>query len=156
MIRDGYHFGSQQRHGWVAQFTMIPEQAALQTSASHRQWGPPFLLYLGDAPDDLAIKTARGLGYWRPQWCLGQFRGPNCKSSLDLPDMTFAQAKASGADTMVIGIANAGGVMGPGIERDVIAALEAGMSHPVCTNGWIPTLRSRPRQSEPEGGCSTR
>lgn len=137
MIRAGYHFGSQQRHGWVAQFTMIPEQAALQTSASHRQWGPPFLLYLGDAPDDLAIKTARGLGYWRPQWCLGQFRGPNCKSSLDLPDMTFAQAKANGADTMVIGIANAGGVMGPGIERDVIAALGAGLNVASGLHQWL-------------------
>jgi D-glutamate N-acetyltransferase len=117
--------------------SMISEQAALQTSASGRQWGPPFLLYLGDAPDDLAIKTARGLSYWRPQWCIGQFRGSNCQSSLDLPDMTFAQAKANGADTMVIGIANAGGVMGSGIERDVIAALEAGLNVASGLHQWL-------------------
>ena len=91
-------------------------------------WGPPFLLYLGDAPDDLAIKTARGLAFWRPQWCLGQFRGPDCRARLDLPDMTFAAAKAARADTMVLGIANAGGVMGADIRRDVVAALEAGMN----------------------------
>jgi uncharacterized NAD-dependent epimerase/dehydratase family protein len=132
-----YHFVSQQRHGWVAQFTMISEQTAQHTSASRRQWGPPFLLYLGDAPDDLAIKTARGLAFWRPQWCLGQLRGPDCKSSLDLPDMTFAQAKAKGADTMVIGIANAGGVMGSDIERDVIVALEAGLNVASGLHQWL-------------------
>jgi uncharacterized NAD-dependent epimerase/dehydratase family protein len=137
MIHADYHFHSQQRHGWVAQFTMISEQTALQNSAARRQWGPPFLLYLGDALDDLAIKTARGLRYWRPQWCVGQFRGPHCKSSLDLPDMTFAQAKAHGADTMVIGIANAGGVMGSGIERDVIAALEAGLNVASGLHQWL-------------------
>ena len=32
-------------------------------------WGPPYLLYLGNAQDDLAAKTARGLAYWRPAWC---------------------------------------------------------------------------------------
>lgn len=100
--------------------------ATLQSSPA--SWGPPYLLYLGDAPDELAIKTARGLAVWRPETCLGQFRGPNCKSKLDLPDMTFAQAKAAGADTMVLGIANAGGVMGPDMIRDVVLALEAGLN----------------------------
>lgn len=92
------------------------------------QWGPPFLLYLGDAPDDLAIKTARGLAYWRPDWCLGQFRGPACRSALDLPDLTFAGALSAGANTMVIGIANAGGTMSADVRRDVVAALDAGLN----------------------------
>jgi uncharacterized NAD-dependent epimerase/dehydratase family protein len=91
-------------------------------------WGPPYLLYLGDAHDDLAIKTARGLAVWRPQWCLGQFRGPNCQARLDLPDYTFADARAAGANTMVVGIANAGGVMAPQTVRDVVAAIEAGLN----------------------------
>ena len=91
-------------------------------------WGPPYLLYLGDAHDDLAIKTARGLAFWRPQWCMGQFRGPACKSSLDLPDLSFASALAAGANTMVVGIANAGGVMAPQTVRDVVAAIEAGLN----------------------------
>jgi len=88
-------------------------------------WGPPYLLYLGDAHDDLAIKTARGLAFWRPRWCIGQFRGPDCQSSLDLPDLSFAAARAAGADTVVVGIANAGGVMAPQTVRDVVAAIEA-------------------------------
>lgn len=91
-------------------------------------WGPPYLLYLGNAPDDLSIKTARGLAFWRPQWCLGQYRGPDCQSWLDLPEMSFAAARAAGANTMVVGIANAGGVMGPQAVRDVVAAIEAGLN----------------------------
>jgi uncharacterized NAD-dependent epimerase/dehydratase family protein len=91
-------------------------------------WGPPYLLYLGDAPDDLAIKTARGLAFWRPRWCIGQFRAPGCQAWLNLPDMTFAEARAAGANTMVVGIANAGGVMAPRTVRDVVAAIEAGLN----------------------------
>ncbi len=91
-------------------------------------WGPPYLLYLGRAVDDLAIKTARGLAYWRPECCLGQYRSPGCKPTLGLPDMSIAQAAGKGADTMVIGVANAGGVMAPEIIADTITALEAGLN----------------------------
>jgi uncharacterized NAD-dependent epimerase/dehydratase family protein len=99
--------------------TPIPSAAA---------WGPPYLLYLGDAPDELSIKTARGLAFWRPDWCIGQFRGPECQSDLGLAELGFAEAKAAGADTMVVGLANAGGVMSPRTVQDVIAALEAGLN----------------------------
>ena len=34
----------------------------------------PYLLFLGDARDQLAAKTANGVRVWRPDWCLGQFR----------------------------------------------------------------------------------
>lgn len=92
------------------------------------RWGPPYLLYLGGEADDLAIKTARGLAYWRPEWCIGQFRRSDCPLTLGLPDMHPAQAKAAGADTMVIGIANVGGMMGPGAVGDIVAALDAGLN----------------------------
>jgi uncharacterized NAD-dependent epimerase/dehydratase family protein len=97
-------------------------------AAQPGQWGPPYLLYLGSAPDDLAIKTARGLAYWRPQWCVGQHRRAGCRPTLGLPDMSMAEARAQGANTMVIGTANAGGVMGPDIVADAISALDAGLN----------------------------
>jgi uncharacterized NAD-dependent epimerase/dehydratase family protein len=107
-----------------------PKKDPTMRSSIHgaADWGPPYLLYLGDAPDDLSIKTARGLAFWRPQWCIGQFRGPACKSSLDLPELGFAEAEAAGANTMVVGIANAGGVMAPQTVRDVVSALESGLN----------------------------
>lgn len=97
-------------------------------TTGHTRWGPPYLLYLGGPADDLAIKTARGLAYWRPEWCIAQYRRNDCNQTLGLPDMTPAQAKAAGADTMVVGTANAGGVMAPETVADVIAALDAGLN----------------------------
>src|SRR5690606_29723742 len=94
--------------------------------ASH--WPPPFLLYLGNAPDDLAAKTARGLVQFRPEWCVGQFRGPECRTSVHVPDMDFAQARAAGANTMIVGVANAGGRLGAEAVADIVAALDAGMN----------------------------
>src|SRR5690348_4775120 len=80
-------------------------------AAEPGHWGPPYLLYLGSAADDLAIKTARGLAYWRPDWCVGQLRRGDCKPTLGLPEMSVGEARKAGANTMVIGAANAGGVM---------------------------------------------
>jgi uncharacterized NAD-dependent epimerase/dehydratase family protein len=97
-------------------------------SADPAHWAPPFLLYVGNAPDDLAAKTARGLLQFRPQWCVGQFRGPDCKAVLDLPVMDFAQARADGANTMIIGVANAGGKLDAAAVGHAIAALDAGMN----------------------------
>ena len=38
----------------------------------------PYLLFLGDAKDQLAAKTAQGIAHWRPEWCLGQRRLEGC------------------------------------------------------------------------------
>ncbi len=97
-------------------------------TAGRATWGPPFLLYLGKPADDLAIKTARGLAYWRPEWCLGQYRDPGCRLTLGLPDMKPAQAKAAGVNTMVVGTASAGGVMPRDTIADIITALETNLN----------------------------
>ncbi len=102
----------------------LPQPATLDDST----WPPPFLLYLGNAPDDLSAKTARGLAQFRPDWCVGQFRGPECKTSVPVPDMGFAEARAAGANTMIVGVANAGGRLGPESVTDIVAALDAGMN----------------------------
>jgi uncharacterized NAD-dependent epimerase/dehydratase family protein len=91
-------------------------------------WSPPYLLYLGNAVDDLAIKTARGVAYWRPEWCVGQLRHPDCKPTLGLPDMSMAEARELGANTMLIGTANAGGTMAPEIVAAAIEALDTGLN----------------------------
>ena len=45
-------------------------------------------MFLGDAPDQLAAKTADGVAYWRPEWSVGQLRLEGCNANLGLPDMT--------------------------------------------------------------------
>ncbi|WP_299615433.1 N-acetyltransferase DgcN [Pelagibius sp.] len=70
----------------------------------------PYLLFLGDAPDQLAAKTAQGIAHWRPDWCVGQLSLEGCKADLGLPEMTLEAAREAGAKTLVIGVANRGGV----------------------------------------------
>ena len=71
----------------------------------------PYLMFLGDAADQLAAKTAAGVAHWRPEWCLGQFRLPDCHADLGLPDMTLEEARQAGVKTLVLGVANRGGVI---------------------------------------------
>lgn len=87
----------------------------------------PYLLFLGDVQDQLAAKTAQGVVDWRPEWCDGQLRLPGCKADTGLPDMTIAEAVAKGAKTMIVGIANAGGVLPGHWVKEIVAALEAGL-----------------------------
>ena len=80
----------------------------------------PYLLFLGDAPDQLAAKTAQGIAHWRPEWCLGQLRLKGCNADLGLPEMSLTKAVEAGARTLVVGVANRGGV----ISHDWIDILE--------------------------------
>lgn len=86
----------------------------------------PYLLFLGDAPDQLAAKVAQGIKDWRPEFAVGQLRMDGCKADMKLPDMTLTQARAAGAQTLVIGVANRGGVISPAWKKVLIAALEDG------------------------------
>ncbi|MFP4304913.1 N-acetyltransferase DgcN [Rhodosalinus sp.] len=86
----------------------------------------PYLLFLGDAPDPLAAKVAQGIKDWRPDNAVGQFRMEGCKADLGLPDMSLAEAKAAGAKTLVIGVANRGGVISAAWKKVLVAALEEG------------------------------
>ncbi len=86
----------------------------------------PYLLFLGDAPDPLAAKVAQGIRDWRPGQSVGQFRMAGCRADLGLPDMTLTEAKAAGAKTLVVGVANRGGVISPAWKKVLVAALEEG------------------------------
>ncbi|SEJ07928.1 Uncharacterized conserved protein, NAD-dependent epimerase/dehydratase family [Pseudooceanicola nitratireducens] len=86
----------------------------------------PYLLFLGDAPDMLAAKVAQGIKDWRPDNAVGQFRMEGCKADMKLTDMTLAEAKAAGAKTLVIGVANRGGVISAAWKKVLIQALEEG------------------------------
>ncbi len=86
----------------------------------------PYLLFLGDAPDQLAAKVAQGIKDWRPDNAIGQFRMEGCKADLGLTDMSLEDAKTAGAATLVIGVANRGGVISPEWKKVLIMALEEG------------------------------
>jgi len=86
----------------------------------------PYLLFLGDAPDQLAAKVAQGIKDWRPDNAVAQLRLPGCGADLGLPDMSLAQAKAAGAKTLVIGVANRGGIISAAWKKVLVTALEEG------------------------------
>ena len=86
----------------------------------------PYLLFLGDAPDHLAAKVAQGIRDWRPDNAVGQFRMEGCQTTVGLPDMDLNQAKAAGAKTLVIGVANRGGKISQAWKKVLVMALEEG------------------------------
>ena len=71
----------------------------------------PYLLFLGDVSNPLDAKTAIGLRDWRPEGCVGQYRLPGCAVDLGLPNMSFSEAVAAGASSVVIGVAPSGGAL---------------------------------------------
>ncbi|MGQ7792648.1 N-acetyltransferase DgcN [Faunimonas sp. B44] len=87
----------------------------------------PYLLFLGDVPDPLAAKTAQGIVDWRRDWCVGQLRLPGCRADTGLPDMDLATARKAGAETLVIGAVNPGGVLPEHWVETIVQAIEAGM-----------------------------
>ncbi len=88
----------------------------------------PYLLFLGEAKDYLAIKTAAGINFWRPEWCVGQIFFENAKAKLDLAEMSIEEAVAKGCKTMVIGVVNAGGVMPETWISTILEAINAGLN----------------------------
>lgn len=101
----------------------------------------PYLLFLGDAPDQLAAKVAVGIKDWRPDNAVGQFRMEGCKADLGLTDMDLDAAKAAGAKTLVIGVANRGGVISPAWKKVLVMALEEGFD---LASGLHNLLRDEP------------
>lgn len=87
----------------------------------------PYLLFLGDVKDDLSAKTSRGVFEWRPELCVGQHRLEGCGAALDLPELSYREAAERGARTVIIGVANAGGILSAAWVSDLLEALDAGL-----------------------------
>ena len=121
----------------ILQDTQAKRRISQQFAGTKRQvtrkvhWGPimietPYLLFLGDAPDQLAAKVAQGIKDWRPDNAVGQFRMAGCNADVGIADMTLEEAKAAGAKTLVIGVANRGGVISQAWKEVLIEALGMG------------------------------
>ena len=101
----------------------------------------PYLLFLGDAPDQLSAKVAQGIKDWRPENAVGQFRLPGCGADLGLNDLTLQEAFDAGAKTLVIGVANRGGVISAAWKQVLIDALRMGFD---LASGLHNLLRDEP------------
>ncbi|MBY8822072.1 DUF1611 domain-containing protein [Sphingomonas colocasiae] len=102
----------------------IPNDA---TTAGALALPQPYLLFLGDTTIPGYAKTAFGLRDWAGDRCVGEFALPGATVSAGLTPMTPAEAHAKGARSLVIGVANVGGVIPDSWIAGLIAALEAGL-----------------------------
>lgn len=87
----------------------------------------PYLLFLGDVTERGFAKTALGLKDWVPELCVGECALPAAQVSTGLPRVTPDEAWARGARSLVIGVANRGGVLASSWIPTLVAALEAGL-----------------------------
>ena len=87
----------------------------------------PYLLFLGDVTEAGYAKTAFGLRDWAREKCVGELSCSPDAISVGLPKLTPAQAKAQGAKSLVIGVANQGGLILDSWMPSLLAALEAGL-----------------------------
>ncbi len=72
-------------------------------------------------------KVAQGIKDWRPEFALAQYRMEGCNADLGITDMDIQQAVDAGAKTLVIGVANRGGVISESWIHILSGALEAGL-----------------------------
>ena len=86
----------------------------------------PYLLFLGDAPDDLSAKTAKGILDWRPDDVVGQLSLSGCQVDLGVDELDLVSAWEKGARTLVVGAANRGGVISSEWHATLRQALEIG------------------------------
>ena len=108
----------------------------------------PYLLFLGDAPDRLAAKTAVGVQDWRPDICVGQYRLPECVPDLGIADLGMVEAAEKGAKTLLIGVANRGGVIPDTWIKPMLEAMENGMD---LASGLHNHLKDIPELAEAAG-----
>ena len=86
----------------------------------------PYLLFLGDVTEAGYAKTAFGLRDWAREQCVGELSFANA-ISVGLPKLTPAEARACGARSMVIGVANVGGRILDSWLPSLLDALAAGL-----------------------------
>jgi uncharacterized NAD-dependent epimerase/dehydratase family protein len=132
-------------------------ELATRKEASAAQYGlslalpQPYLLFLGDTAEPGYAKTAFGLRDWAAERCIGEFALPSASVTTGLPRLAPREAKAAGAQSLVIGVANSGGFIPDDWIPALVEALEAGLdivSGMHARLGEIPALRRAAERSD--------
>ena len=116
--------------------TAAPPQSG---SALELPW--PYLLFLGDTTEAAYAKTAFGLRDWVPERCIGEWACADATVTTGLPRLAPREAHARGARSLVIGVANTGGVIGDSWVPLLVEAMEAGLD---IVSGMHARLREVP------------
>src|SRR5580658_6187767 len=87
----------------------------------------PYLLFLGDTTEPGYAKTAFGLRDWAADRCVGEWSCAGATVTTGLPRLTPKEARARGARSLIIGVANLGGFISESWMPSLIDALESGL-----------------------------
>lgn len=87
----------------------------------------PHLLFLGDTTEPAFAKTAFGLRDWARERCIGEFACAGATVTTGLPRLTPPEARVRGARSMVIGVANVGGIIRESWISALVGAMEVGL-----------------------------
>lgn len=101
--------------------------ARMRHEAEALSLSTPYLLFLGDIDQPSYAKTAFGLVDWAPDLCVGEWSTTEGAVSAGLTRMDPAEAWSRGARSLVIGVANPGGVIPDSWVAALVEALDAGL-----------------------------
>lgn len=87
----------------------------------------PYLLFLGDITEPSYAKTAFGLAFWAADQCVGELAMPGATVTTGLQQMTPSEARDAGAKSLVIGVANQGGVISESWTDALVEAMDSGL-----------------------------
>ena len=128
-------------------------EASADADAAAIDLPTPYLLFLGDATEPGYAKTAFGLRDWAPEKCVGEYGLTSATVTTGLARLSPAEAAAAGARSMVIGIANSGGIIAPEWMPALLEALDAGLD---LVSGMHNRLNDDARLSEKAGRLGRR
>jgi uncharacterized NAD-dependent epimerase/dehydratase family protein len=113
----------------------------------------PYLLFLGDTTEPAYAKTAFGLRDWAGERCLGEWSVGGCTITTGLARLTPREARERGARSLVVGVANVGGIINESWLAPLIEALEAGLD---IVSGLHTKLRDSPSLASAAARCGRR
>lgn len=96
----------------------------------------PYIIFLGDAKDYKAAKTAFGIKEWRPEWCVGQVCLSGCEVDLQLPYVNLAEPTE--AKTFVIGVSPYERTLPESYVHTIKLAISAGLDIVNPLHGALP------------------
>ena len=105
----------------------------------------PYLLFLGDITEKSFAKTALGLVDWAPELCIGELVVEGATVTAGLERMSAEAAVSAGAKSVVIGVANQGGIIPESWRGALAEAMEAGLD---VVSGLHTPLESIPLLAE--------
>lgn len=104
-----------------------------------------YLIFLGGAESADMTKTGRGIAFWAPERCVGQYGIGSGAGDIGLAPMGFDEAYAAGARTLVVGVTGIGGTLHESWIEHLVAALHAGLDIAAGLHG---KLNAHPRLVE--------